>query len=116
MSRRVLVREDGEKICLPGTHVPIGLEAARRVWDEGLCIQIDPELFFPGLGGSAEPARAICASCPVRWLCLDTFGPVVDHGVLGGFTPRQRRTLRRTDIPEAVAASACCDRSTEAAA
>ena len=104
MAGRLYVREDGEKIHLPGSRVPVDLAAARRVWDEGLCAQTDPELFFPEVGGNPEPARKICGACPVRWLCLDTFGPVVDHGVVGGFTDQQRRNLRRRSGGPGVAA------------
>jgi WhiB family redox-sensing transcriptional regulator len=95
MTGRMYVREDGEKILLPGARQPVDLDAARRVWDEGLCTQTDPEVFFPEVGGNPEAARKICAACPVRWLCLETFDLAVDHGVVGGFTPTERHALRR---------------------
>jgi Transcription factor WhiB len=34
------------------------------------CRGADPELFFPVAGQPAEPAKAICAGCPVRAGCL----------------------------------------------
>ena len=44
---------------------------------------------------SAEPARQICARCPVRQPCLDY---AISHGIVdgiwGGLTERDRRPLR----------------------
>lgn len=69
---------------------PAWMERAR-------CLDADPELFFPAKGGSADPAKAVCAACPVRVPCLDY---ALDHGerlgVWGGTTPRERRELRRS--------------------
>ena len=53
------------------------------------CLDHDPELFFPiGDAGPAltqlEAAKAVCAGCPVRELCL-SLGPQRDeYGVWGG--------------------------------
>jgi WhiB family redox-sensing transcriptional regulator len=82
-----------------GATVPA--DAAREVWASALCAQVDPELFFPVTGSSPAPAKAVCAACPVRELCLTTFGPLVDHGVLGGLTAEERRLPRRTERPAA---------------
>lgn len=74
-------------------------DVARPEWfDDALCRQVDPELFFPPKGGSAAPARAVCARCPVQAECL-MFAlqfPVNNDisGVYGGTTFRQRRRLR----------------------
>ena len=38
--------------------------------DDGLCAQIDPELWFPEKGHNAAQARRICFRCPVRPQCL----------------------------------------------
>jgi hypothetical protein len=93
---RLYTRYDGARIRLPGARAEINAGAARRVWDGALCAQVDPELFFPEQGGDPRPARAVCLACPVRALCLDTFGPVVDHGVVGGLTEVERRRRRHT--------------------
>ena len=87
-------------VALPGGGVAPA-DAAREVWTSALCAQVDPELFFPETGQSAAPAKAVCAACPVRELCLTTFGPLVDHGVVGGLTADQRRTQRRDQRPAA---------------
>jgi hypothetical protein len=52
-------------------------------------------VFFPGRGESAEPARQICASCPVRQPCLEfAFRHGITHGIWGGLAERDRRVLR----------------------
>ena len=59
------------------------------------CRGTDLNVFFPGRGESAEPARRICAGCPVRQPCLEfalSHGEV--HGIWGGLTERDRRALR----------------------
>ncbi|MGH2846200.1 MAG: WhiB family transcriptional regulator, partial [Thermoleophilaceae bacterium] len=30
---------------------------------QGLCTQVDPELFYPGEGGQAREALRVCAGC-----------------------------------------------------
>jgi hypothetical protein len=71
-------------------------------------------VFFPGRGESAEPARQVCAGCPVRQPCLDyALSHGITHGIWGGLTERDRRPLRvhhaaaaRRDRDQAIAAAA----------
>lgn len=65
-------------------------------WVEAsLCAQTDPELFYPERGGSALPAKKVCARCPVRRPCLQwALDTDERHGVWGGLTNRQRRHLK----------------------
>ena len=59
------------------------------------CRSADLEVFFPGRGESAEPARQICARCPVRQSCLDyAISHGLVHGIWGGMAERDRRALR----------------------
>ena len=59
------------------------------------CRGADLQTFFPGRGQSAEPARQICAGCPVRQPCLDyALSHAITHGIWGGLTERDRRALR----------------------
>jgi WhiB family transcriptional regulator, redox-sensing transcriptional regulator len=59
------------------------------------CRGTDLQVFFPGRGESAEPARQICAACPVRQACLDyALSHGVTHGIWGGLAERDRRPLR----------------------
>ena len=65
------------------------------------CRDRDPELFFPiGETGPAlaqlSAAQKICATCPVRCLCLEwAILHHIDHGVWGGTSETQRREQRR---------------------
>jgi WhiB family redox-sensing transcriptional regulator len=78
------------------------------------CRGADLDLFFPGRGESAEPARRICALCPVRQACLDyALSHGIVHGIWGGLAERDRRALRsrhtgtaRRERDEAVATAA----------
>lgn len=63
---------------------------------EALCAQTDPEAFFPEKGGTAEPARRICAVCPVHRECRDyALTNAEYHGIWGGLTDNDRRRIRR---------------------
>ena len=65
--------------------------------DRATCHGADPDLFFPERGESADPARQICARCPVRQPCLGyALDNSITHGVWGGLAERERRVLRPT--------------------
>jgi WhiB family transcriptional regulator, redox-sensing transcriptional regulator len=83
-------------------------------WRElAACRGTDLEVFFPGRGESAGPARQVCAACPVRQPCLDyAITNRITHGIWGGLTERERRTLQsrwvrasRRERDEAIAAA-----------
>ena len=65
------------------------------------CLDEDPELFFPPgkgvqLQSQIRAAKKVCAACPVRAECLDfALGNQLNHGVWGGLTEDERKTLRR---------------------
>jgi WhiB family transcriptional regulator, redox-sensing transcriptional regulator len=67
----------------------------------GACRQADPELFFPVSTAQgparrqAEAAKAICAQCPVRAMCLTYALEVMPEGIWGGTTSEERRSARR---------------------
>jgi WhiB family transcriptional regulator, redox-sensing transcriptional regulator len=90
--------------------------------DRAACRGTDLALFFPGRGQSAEPARRICARCPVREACLDyAIGHGIVHGVWGGLTERDRRALHtswvgaaRRERDEAIAAASAAGYTTAA--
>lgn len=63
------------------------------------CRDHDPELFFPvGDGPVAKRqtsrAKAVCAHCPVVADCL-LAATRSDHGVWGGMSEAERRSVRR---------------------
>ena len=70
--------------------------------DRAACRGTDLHKFFPGRGESAEPARRICARCPVRLPCLDY---AIRHGIVqgiwGGLAERDRRALRTRHVSAA---------------
>ena len=86
------------------------------------CRGTDLSVFFLGRGESAEPARQVCAACPVRQPCLDyALNHAITHGIWGGLTERDRRPLRvhhsaaaRQQRDEAITAAAAAG-STKAA-
>jgi WhiB family transcriptional regulator, redox-sensing transcriptional regulator len=83
------------------------------------CRGADLNLFFPGRGESAEPARQICAGCPVWQPCLNyALSRGIVHGIWGGLTERDRRALRsrhagaaRRERDEAIVAASAAGHS-----
>jgi Transcription factor WhiB len=76
--------------------------AAPDVWKlDGVCRQVDPELWFPDKGQSARVATRICAACPVRAECL-AYALERDErfGVWGGLSERERRKLAPSRAPK----------------
>ena len=62
----------------------------------GLCAHLPPSTFFPSDGAGVELARKICATCPVKGLCLEhALVNRMDHGVWGGCSERERRRILR---------------------
>ncbi|MEO8329801.1 MAG: WhiB family transcriptional regulator [Candidatus Nanopelagicales bacterium] len=67
-------------------------------WDhEAACQSTDPELFFPNGEWPEEAAKRVCRGCPVRLQCLEfALDARLEHGVWGGLTEAERRSLRRS--------------------
>lgn len=64
---------------------------------DAACADHEPEMWFPGRGQDARPARAICGECLVSADCLAyAMDNAIKHGMWGGLSERQRRKLRRT--------------------
>jgi WhiB family redox-sensing transcriptional regulator len=65
--------------------------------DLAKCRGVDPEIFFPpGPGGSTEYAKFVCSGCPVREECLMlALKRAEPHGIWGGTTPEDRRSITR---------------------
>jgi len=108
----------------PPRHRTPALPAPAPVgWRErAACRGADLAVFFPGRGESAEPARRICASCPVRQPCLDyAISHAITSGIWGGLTERDRRALRARHVSaarrerDAAIAAAAAAGSTKAA-
>jgi WhiB family redox-sensing transcriptional regulator len=103
---------------IPGTPAPLSAGWRARA----ACRGTDLAVFFPGRGESAEPARQICAQCPVRQPCLEfALGHGIVHGIWGGLAERDRRALRtrhvgaaRRERDAAIAAAAAAGSTTAA--
>lgn len=90
---------------LAGT-APLSLDisVATPPWLQGNedlpCKQGDPELFFPPKYNleykkQIEEAKAVCDSCPIRYLCLDWAVAIPGlEGLWAGTTPPERRRMR----------------------
>ena len=62
------------------------------------CRGIDVEIFYPASDedDDAEPAKAVCAECPVRQACLEhALAHREREGIWGGTTERERRRILR---------------------
>ncbi len=80
-------------------HASVNLHLSLPVpedWTEqALCAQVDPEAFFPEKGGTTNPAKRICARCPVLANCLAyALENKIHFGVWGGLSERERRRIQ----------------------
>lgn len=68
--------------------------------DEGVCAEVDPELFFADEGvGMTENARFLCSTCPVLDTCREyAIRQAGLMGVWGGLTHTERVALRRVKL------------------
>jgi len=66
-------------------------------WEEDAACKGKPtEWFYVGKGESPWRGLQVCAGCPVRRECLDYSLRTHDkNGIWGGYTPRQRRSIKR---------------------
>ena len=68
---------------------------AARWRERAACRGTDLDLFYPERGESADPARLVCAACPVCQPCLEyALSNRITHGIWGGLTERERRPLQ----------------------
>jgi WhiB family transcriptional regulator, redox-sensing transcriptional regulator len=66
-----------------------------QVWqDRARCAEVDPDLFFPEKGETAQKAKFICSGCEVWAECLAyALGNGEQHGVWAGRSERQIRRM-----------------------
>ena len=68
---------------------------AARWRERAACCGADLDLFYPERGESADPARLVCARCPVCQPCLEyALSNRIASGIWGGLTERERRPLQ----------------------
>ena len=70
------------------------LEEIKNAGADPLCMQIDPELWFPEKGDANRAAIRFCGQCPVQEACL-RYALKTDqkYGIWGGLTADQRSRL-----------------------
>jgi WhiB family redox-sensing transcriptional regulator len=97
------------------TRLPTRKATATTAWmQDGLCRQVDADLFFPeGRGAAitvqAKEAKKVCNLCPVRATCLNwavTTGQ--SSGVWGGLSEDERIPLRREHTEQRQSSYARC--------
>ena len=80
------------------------MSSAYQPWmEQGICRQVDPELFFTqetmrgrGLLLMEQQAKKICNTCPVKQECLDfALRTKEPHGMWGGASARERAKMLR---------------------
>ena len=63
---------------------------------DAACAGQGTDLWFPERGAPSEPAKAVCAGCPVQLDCADfARRHHIQVGVWGGQSGRERRTRKR---------------------
>lgn len=64
--------------------------------NEGVCADMDPNIWFPEHGQNTLRARKICSECPVRAHCLE-FAVMTNqkYGVWGGASEDEREVIRK---------------------
>jgi WhiB family transcriptional regulator, redox-sensing transcriptional regulator len=74
--------------------------AALRTWAPYAACRDRADIsWFPEVGESTGPAKAACATCPVRRACLDyAIAHDIDEGVWGGLSRPERRAARRLGL------------------
>ena len=78
--------------------LPVG--SLRDGWKQAAACEGAPsDIFYPENEFETAAAKAICATCPVRGLCLESaLRNKERYGVWGGLTPRERARLRRRNL------------------
>jgi Transcription factor WhiB len=96
---------DIEQLMRPGVDVLDARDILRVLlhrpaWHaDAACSGSGPSPWFPTRGEPTEPAKAVCAACPVRLECLE-FALAHDDlaGVWGGTSRQQRDVARRRGL------------------
>lgn len=89
------LRFEGDPADLIVARLALFQLAARPVWQQqAACRGRGVNQWFPDRGESVEPAKQVCAICPVAEECAEA-GRGETNGIWGGLSGRQRRQQRR---------------------
>ncbi|MFJ3231149.1 WhiB family transcriptional regulator [Streptomyces sp. NPDC086787] len=73
----------------------MGMDTDEEWVGRAVCRGSDPDVLFVE-GAAQHAAKAVCTGCPVRTECLaHALDHQIEHGVWGGMTERERRSLLR---------------------
>jgi WhiB family redox-sensing transcriptional regulator len=85
--RRVVIARAFMRLVRPVARQPEALL-------DGLCQQVDPEMFYPAKYESSKEAKRVCGMCPVQAECLAYALRAKEmHGVWGGKSERERAKM-----------------------
>ena len=71
------------------------ITAIKKSGQNPVCMETDPDLFFPETWAQARDAKRLCGDCPVQNDCLKfALATNQQDGIWGGLTPDERRRLR----------------------
>ena len=91
--------KDVDPLCGPCTKLRAAMQNPVGEWTaKALCLQVDPDLFFPSGYSLSEIAacKRVCSQCEVRLQCLaHALEADEQHGVWGGTTPLERERLKQ---------------------
>jgi WhiB family redox-sensing transcriptional regulator len=78
-------------------HPAVESQENDKAWmSRARCLGMDPELFHPEQGASAQDAKETCRGCSVQADCLEyAVRTNQNHGIWGGTTERERRRIKR---------------------
>lgn len=68
----------------------LGLPPPPAWMRRGVCMDADPDLFFPRKGDNGRDAKRICALCPVADECAAYAAENELHGIWGGTSKGER--------------------------
>lgn len=78
----------------PDIHIPDTPFDDGKWREHAACRGVDTNMFFPEQN-MVSAVRMMCATCPVKQECLEyAIVNVIQHGVWGGLSERQRRKIR----------------------
>lgn len=89
-----------DQLCRACAFLTPAAELPGEWVNDALCLQVDPEIFFPENRDYAttNTAKTICGKCPVRTDCLAyALETHTRDGIWGGLTPDERVALMRKE-------------------
>ena len=91
-----LNRPSGGLRHIGSTAVGRRSEPSESWMTDGVCRDLDPDIFFPLKIADEKTAKAYCGQCLVRAQCLEyALANNMEHGVWGGKSERERHKIQK---------------------